>query len=44
MIGSYFGARYTGRVSVRSLVIVLAWVLLAVGVILVVRGGRDLVG
>ena len=44
MIGSYLGARYTGRVSVRSLVLVLAWVLLAVGIILVVRGGRDLLG
>ena len=44
MIGSYIGARYTGRVSVRSLVLVLAWVLLAVGIILVVRGVRDLVG
>ena len=30
--------------SVRSLALVLAWVLLAVGVILVVHGGRDLVG
>ena len=44
MIGSNIGARYTGRVSVRSLVLVLAWVLLVVGVILVVRGGRDLLG
>ena len=44
MIGSNLGARYTGRVSVRSLVLVLAWVLLVVGVILVVRGGRDLLG
>ena len=44
MIGSYLGARYTGRVSVRALVLVLAWVLLAVGIILVVRGGRDLLG
>ena len=44
MIGSNIGARYTGRVSVRSLVLVLAWVLLVVGVILVVRGGRDLFG
>ena len=34
MLGSYVGARYTGRVSVRSLVVVLAWVLLAVGIIL----------
>ena len=44
MIGSYIGARYTGRVSVRSLVLVLAWALLAVGIILVVRGVRDLLG
>ena len=44
MIGSNLGARYTGCVSVRSLVLVLAWVLLVVGVILVVRGGRDLLG
>ena len=44
MIGSNIGARYTGRVSVRSLVLVLAWVMLAVGVILVVRGGGELVG
>lgn len=44
MIESNLGARYTGRVSVRSLVLVLAWVLLVVGVILVVRGGRDLLG
>lgn len=44
MIGSNIGARYTGQVSVRSLVLVLAWVLLAVGIILVVRGGRDLLG
>ncbi len=44
MIGSYVGARYTGRVSVRALVLVLAWVLLVVGIILVVRGGRDLLG
>ncbi len=44
MLGSYIGARYTGRVSVRSLVLVLAWVILAVGIILVARGGRDLLG
>lgn len=44
MIGSNIGARYTGRVSVRNLVLVLAWVMLAVGVILVVRGGGDLMG
>ena len=44
MLGSYLGARYTGRVSVRMLVLVLAWVLLAIGVILVVRGGQDLLG
>ena len=44
MIGSNIGARYTGRVSVRSLVLALAWVMLSVGVILVVRGGGELVG
>ena len=44
MIGSNIGARFTGRVSVQSLVLVLAWVMLAVGLILVVRGGSDLFG
>ncbi len=38
MVGSYVGARYTGRVSIDSLMLVLAWVLAIVGIILVGQG------
>ena len=41
MAGSYLGARYTGRVSIRKLVLVLAWVLILVGLMLVVRGLQE---
>ena len=41
MAGSYLGARYTGRVSIKKLVMVLAWVLILVGLMLVVRGLQE---
>jgi len=38
MIGSYLGARLTGRVSLNSLILTMGVVLLVVGALLVVRG------
>jgi len=38
MVGSYLGAKLTGRVSISVLVLVMAWVLAVVGVVLVVQG------
>ena len=37
MVGSYFGARLTGRVSLNILIATMGWVLLAVGTLLVIR-------
>ncbi len=38
MVGTYFGARLTGRISVNGLLLVMAVVLLVVGVLLIVDG------
>ena len=38
MVGTYFGARLTGRISVNGLLLVMSAVLLAVGVLLIVDG------
>lgn len=38
MVGSYYGARLTGRVSLDTLLGAMGWVLLVVGVLLVWRG------
>ena len=38
MIGSYLGARLTGRVSLGALITTMGWVLLAVGGVLVWQG------
>ena len=38
MVGTYFGARLTGRISVNGLLMVMAAVLLVVGVLLIVDG------
>ena len=38
MAGSYIGARFTGRVRLNTLILVMGVVLLAIGVLLVVRG------
>ena len=41
MIGSYYGAKLTGRVQLDSLILAMGLVLLAVGAILTVRGATD---
>ena len=41
MIGSYYGAKLTGRVQLTSLILAMGLVLLAVGAILTVRGATD---
>ena len=38
MVGTYFGARLTGRISVNGLLMVMAAVLLVVGILLIVNG------
>ena len=38
MVGTYFGARLTGRISVNGLLMVMAAVLLVVGILLIVSG------
>ena len=38
MVGTYFGARLTGRISVNGLLLVMAAVLLVVGILLIVNG------
>ena len=40
MVGTYYGARLTGRVSLRTLVLTMGWVLLAVGALLLVEAYR----
>ena len=42
MIGTYFGARLTGRISVNGLLMVMAAVLLVVGVLLIIDGSGRL--
>ena len=42
MVGTYFGARLTGRISVNGLLMVMAAVLLAVGVLLIIDGSGRL--
>ena len=42
MIGTYFGARLTGRISVNGLLLVMAAVLLVVGVLLIIDGSGRL--
>ena len=44
MIGTYFGARLTGRISVNGLLLVMAAVLLVVGVLLIIDGSGRLAG
>ena len=41
MIGSYYGAKLTGKVQLNSLILAMGLVLLAVGAILTVRGATD---
>ena len=41
MIGSYYGAKLTGRVQLTNLILAMGLVLLAVGAILAIRGGID---
>ena len=41
MIGSYYGAKLTGKVQLTSLILAMGLVLLAVGAILTVRGATD---
>ncbi len=41
MIGSYYGAKLTGRVQLTNLILAMGLVLLAVGAILAIRGGVD---
>ena len=41
MIGSYYGAKITGKVQLTSLILAMGLVLLAVGAILTVRGATD---
>ena len=38
MVGSYYGARLTGRVNLDTLLGAMGWVLLVVGALLVWRG------
>ena len=42
MVGTYFGARLTGRISVNGLLMVMAAVLLVVGILLIVNGSGRL--
>ena len=42
MVGTYFGARLTGRISVNGLLLVMAVVLLVVGVLLIIDGSGRL--
>ncbi len=42
MVGTYFGARLTGRISVNGLLLVMAAVLLVVGVLLIIDGSGRL--
>ena len=42
MIGSYYGAKLTGKVQLTSLILAMGLVLLAVGAILAVRGASDM--
>lgn len=42
MVGTYFGARLTGRISVNGLLLVMAAVLLVVGVLLIINGSGRL--
>ena len=42
MVGSYYGARLTGRVRLVNLILAMGLVLLAVGAILAVRGAVDM--
>ena len=42
MIGSYYGAKLTGRVQLTNLILAMGLVLLAVGAILTVRGASDM--
>jgi len=42
MIGSYYGAKLTGRVQLTNLILVMGLVLLAVGAILTIRGASDM--
>ena len=42
MVGTYFGARLTGRISVNGLLLVMAAVLLVVGILLIVNGSGRL--
>ena len=42
MVGTYFGARLTGRISVNGLLLLMAAVLLAVGVLLIIDGSGRL--
>ena len=44
MVGTYFGARLTGRISVNGLLLVMAAVLLVVGILLIVSGVGSLGG
>ena len=40
MLGSYFGAGFTGRVSLDTLIKTMGWVMLAVGILLLVEAFR----
>ena len=42
MIGSYYGAKLTGKVQLTNLILAMGLVLLAVGAILTVRGASDM--
>ena len=42
MIGSYYGAKLTGRVRLVNLILAMGLVLLVVGIFLAVRGARDM--
>ena len=41
MIGSYYGAKLTGRVQLTNLILAMGLVLLVVGLFLTVRGATD---
>ncbi len=40
MVGSYYGASFTGRVSLNTLIMTMGWVMLAVGALLLVEAFR----
>ena len=40
MVGSYYGARLTGRVSLNALILTMGWVLLIIGVLLIWQAYR----